>query len=84
MEGINVVIFLVHCATNLLLCDAVPTEHLRFDDMDTCRREASELVAERQSLHDAQVWMAKCRYQLAAPGSSHALQAQTGGGRIQR
>lgn len=77
MEGINVVIFLVHCATNLLLCDTVPTEHLRFGDMETCRSEALELVAEKQNLPGAQVWMAKCRYQLAAPDSSNIRQAQT-------
>lgn len=77
MEGINVVIFLVHCATNLLLCDTVPTEHLRFDDMETCRSEASELVAERQNFPGAQVWMANCRYQLATPDSPHVRQAQT-------
>jgi hypothetical protein len=69
MDGVVVVVFLVRCATNLLLCDTVPTEHLRFDDMETCRSEASRLLEKRRRQSGSAVWMAKCRYQLASPDS---------------
>jgi hypothetical protein len=77
MEGITIVIFLVRCAANLLICDTVQTEHLRYVEMETCRAEASRLVARRQIPAGPEVWMAKCRYQLASPDPHRLRRAQT-------
>jgi len=76
MDGIDIVVILVRCTTNLLLCDIIPTEHLRFEDMEACRSEASRLVAARQSPLGSEVWMAKCRYQLASPDPRRLRGAQ--------
>jgi hypothetical protein len=77
MDGVVVVVFLVRCATNLLLCDTVPTEHLRFDDMEACRSEASRLLENGRRLSSSEVWMAKCRYQLASSDLQRHWQPQT-------
>lgn len=76
MDGINVVIFLVHCTTGLLLCDTVPTDHLRFSDVETCRGAASALITARRDLRGSEIWMANCRYQLAAPDPRRTRQVQ--------
>lgn len=75
MEGISIVVFVVRCTASLLFCDTIPTEHLRFADMEHCRGEASRLIASRQGHDHSGVWMAKCRYQLAAPDLRRARQA---------
>jgi hypothetical protein len=81
MDGVVAVVFLVRCATSLLLCDTVPTEHLRFDDMERCRGAASRLLEKRRRLSGSEVWMAKCRYQLASPDSRpRSRHAQTAPG----
>src|SRR3546814_17549421 len=63
MDGIRIVIFLVRCSVDLLFCDTVSTDHLRYVNTETCRGEASRLIATMQIRAASEVWMAKCRYQ---------------------
>jgi len=69
MNGIYVVIFLVGCTSDLLLCESMETDYLRFTTMDSCREQASALIAEARSTGDARTWMAKCHYLLPRPDS---------------
>lgn len=75
MDGIKIVIFLVRCAVDLLLCDTVSTEHLHYVDMEACRGEASRLVATMQIPAGSEVWMTKCRYQLTSAGPGRLWRA---------
>ena len=68
MDGIHVFVFLVRCTTDLLFCQTIPTDHLRFDVMEECRSVAAQYVSSMQTPSSASVVMGKCRYQLAMPG----------------
>src|SRR3546814_497502 len=77
MDGIRIVIFLVRCSVDLLFCDTVSTDHLRYVNTETCRGEASRLIATMQIRAASEVWMAKCRYQLIAAGAEQQWRAPT-------
>jgi hypothetical protein len=47
---------------------------MRFDDMETCRGTASTLIAAKRDTAGSDVWMAKCRYQLASPDGRQVRQ----------
>jgi hypothetical protein len=76
MDGVNIVVFLVHCTAGLLLCDTLPSDNLRFNDPETCRSAAATLIAARRDPTDSGVWMADCRYRLAGPDPRRVLGAQ--------
>src|SRR3546814_21200172 len=73
MDGIRIVIFLVRCSGDLLFCDTVSTDHLRYVNTETCRGEASRLIATMQIRAASEVWMAKCRYPLIPAGDEQHL-----------
>ncbi|HEY9539918.1 MAG TPA: hypothetical protein VIS03_20150 [Kiloniellaceae bacterium] len=75
MDGIRIVIFLVRCSVDLLFCDTVSTDHLRYVNTETCRGEASRLIATMQIRAASEVWMAKCRYQLISAGAEQQWRA---------
>src|SRR3546814_4844916 len=78
MDGIRIVIFLVRCSVDLLFCDTVSTDHLRYVYTVTCRGEASRLIATMQIRAASEVWMAKCRYQLISAGAAEPWRAPSG------
>ena len=65
MDAILVVAFLVRCGQNLLICDDLYTEDLRFASMEHCRHELPLLIDEADTA--ASVVMGKCRYLLIEP-----------------
>ena len=66
MGGVQIVIFLVRCGEGLLLCQDLPSEHLRFSSMDSCQAKLSAVIEEAAAPGaNAPVVMGKCRYQLA-------------------
>lgn len=69
MDGISVVVHMVRCASSLLICDTIPTHHLRFPDVEVCRGEAARVIEAERDPASSDVWMAKCRYQMAAPAA---------------
>lgn len=81
MEGIQIVLVLVRCSADLLLCDVIATEHPNFATMDHCRVEASWQLTAREAAADPDVWMARCRYILPrreAPGDDAVTPARDG------
>src|SRR3546814_19492918 len=64
MDGIRIVIFLVRCSVDLLFCDTVSMDHLRYVNKETCRVDASRLLATMQLRAASELWMAACRYKM--------------------
>lgn len=65
MSGIRVVAHLVRCAADLLLCNDIDTEHLRFADAEECRNRLPVIVGEVQRVSvPGDVVMGRCRFQL--------------------
>lgn len=69
MNSIGIVVFLVRCTADLVVCATAPSEHLRYASMDACRAEVAQLVSGRNSGQDDGVWMGKCLYRLAEADS---------------
>jgi len=62
MDGIVVVAFLVGCASNLLICQDLPTRSDRFADIAACRTALPALLREHERQESAPpVVMGKCR-----------------------
>jgi hypothetical protein len=63
MAGIKVVAALVRCAADLLICDDIDTNRLRFTDAENCRNALPAIVSElqRRGAPD-QVVMGRCRF----------------------
>jgi hypothetical protein len=55
MNGIQVVIFLVRCSEGLLLCEDLPSEHLRFSSIDICHASISSVIEETSVASDREV-----------------------------
>jgi hypothetical protein len=65
MDGIKVVLHLVRCAADLLVCIDLDTEHLRFADAEACRSRLPALISVLQSVTAAgDVVMGRCRFQV--------------------
>jgi hypothetical protein len=63
MAGIKVVAALVRCAADLLLCDDIDTDHLRFNDVEECRRALPAIISQfRGASAPDQVVMGRCRF----------------------
>jgi hypothetical protein len=63
MAGIKVVVALVRCAADLLLCDDVDTDHLRFADAEECRNKLPAIISEhRRAGAPDQMVMGRCRF----------------------
>ena len=61
MDGIVAVAFLVGCASNLLICQDLPAQPNRFDDMEACRETLPALIRRHQEPASAlPVVMGKC------------------------
>jgi len=60
MEGLRIILFLVHCASDLSLCEAVPTDRLEFATMDLCRIASAELISVNEAVDTNGVWLARC------------------------
>ena len=70
MDGIVAVAFLVGCASNLLICQDLPAQSNRFDDMEACRETLPALIRRHQEPASAlPVVMGKCRLMIR-PGPS--------------
>ena len=61
MAGIKVVAALVRCAADLLLCDDIDTDHLRFSDAEECRNKLPAIISELRRAPD-EVVMGRCRF----------------------
>ena len=68
MSSIGIFMLLVRCSADLLVCEAVQNENLRYVAMETCRGEVAQLVSDR-SVPGGSVYMGKCVY-----GMDHADQ----------
>ena len=64
MNSINIVVFLVRCSADLLACETLPSEHLHFAAMETCRAEVAQMTAKKTG-SDGGVYMGKCIYLMA-------------------
>ena len=63
MEGIKVVAALMRCAADLLLCDDIHTDHLRFVYAEECRNALPAIISEFQRASaPGQVVMGRCRF----------------------
>ena len=78
MSGTYVVAFVVRCSQSLLLCDDLPTEHLRFTDMAACSAQLPILLAEVQEAFPGQVAMGRCRYLLQKQQTGDQLNRASG------
>ena len=72
MGGIKVMVFLVHCTADLLICDTVPVERMRYASMETCKAEVARLLSRKRELAGTTVWMGKCVYRLSSPDPRRA------------
>jgi hypothetical protein len=73
MSGIRVVAHLVRCAADLLLCNDIDTEHLRFADAEECRNRLPVIVGEFQRVSvPGDVVMGRCRFLLERPPTATA------------
>jgi len=63
MAGIKVVAALVRCAADLLICDDIDTNRLRFADAENCRNVLPAIIGElqRRGAPD-EVVMGRCRF----------------------
>lgn len=62
MSGPIVVVHLVRCSQSLLICDDIPTDHLRFADPPACEAALPGLIAEHGARdRDQPVVMGRCR-----------------------
>ena len=66
MSGITVLVFLVHCTVDVLVCETVPTDRMRYASMETCRSELTRLLTDKRKAKGTDVWMGKCVYRLAS------------------
>ena len=80
MDGIKVVAALVRCAADLLLCDDIHTDHLRFVYAEECRNALPAIIREYQrSSASDQVIMGRCRFQVErASTATRRLRQGTG------
>jgi hypothetical protein len=75
MDGILAVAFLVGCASNLLICQDLPTRPDRFADVEACRAALPALIRDHERQESAPpVVMGKCRLMIR-PGPSIAAPA---------
>ena len=74
MAGIKVVAALVRCAADLLICDDIDTDHLRFLGSEECRSALPAIISEfRRAGAPDEVVMGRCRFladrtPIATPG----------------
>lgn len=66
MSSITVAVFLVHCAADVLVCDTVQSERMRYSSMENCQSEVAQLLSERNRTEDSGLWMGKCVYRLSS------------------
>ena len=66
MNGVNIMIFLVRCTADVLVCQTVPVGPVHFSSMDVCRAEVAQILTTKEELKGTDVWMGKCVYQLAS------------------
>ena len=82
MAGIKVVAALVRCAADLLLCDDIDTDHLRFNDAEECRSALPAIIRQfRDASAPDQVVMGRCRFlaeRVPATTASPAHRAEGG------
>lgn len=65
MDGIQAVIFVVRCVEGLLLCQDVPSEHLRYSTMAACKADLPVQIShQRVNSAEPAVVMARCHYLL--------------------
>lgn len=64
MSQPKIVAFLVRCTESLLICEDIPTDHLRFRDMPDCTQQLPSLIDRMQSRLFGQVVMGRCHYLL--------------------
>ena len=80
MSGIRVVAHVVRCAADLLLCNDIDTDALRFADAEACRSSLPAIIGDFQRVSaPGEVVMGRCRFQLdraPAAGASPAQQPQ--------
>ena len=63
MDGIRVVAALVRCAADLLLCNDIDTDHLRFTDAEECRNALPAIISRyRHPGAPDEVVMGRCRF----------------------
>jgi hypothetical protein len=63
MAGIKVVAALVRCAADLLICNDIDTDRLRFTDAEDCRNALPAIISELQRRGTPeQVVMGRCRF----------------------
>jgi len=74
MTGIKVVAALVRCAADLLLCDDIGTDHLRFTDAEACRNALPAIISEFRRAPD-EVVMGRCRFQADRAPATTAVPA---------
>jgi hypothetical protein len=80
MTGIKVVAALVRCAADLLLCDDIDTDHLRFTDAEECRNQLPAIISQyRRAGAPDEVVMGRCRFLAArAPAATAAPSRRAG------
>src|SRR5256885_1559000 len=61
MAGIKVVVALVRCAADLLICDDIDTNRLRFTDAENCRNALPAIISELQRRGAPNQVMGRCR-----------------------
>jgi hypothetical protein len=65
MDGVQIFAFLVRCSANLLICQEVDTESLRFHDIEDCRTRLPAIVHTiGERTERTRVVMGKCRFVL--------------------
>jgi hypothetical protein len=83
MAGIKVVAALVRCAADLLICDDIDTNRLRFTDAENCRNALPAIISELQrSGPRDEVVMGRCRFMVdntPAPTASISEPQRRGG-----
>lgn len=63
MAGIKVVAALVRCTADLLLCDDIDADHLRFIDAEQCRSALPAIISQFQDAGArGEVVMGRCRF----------------------
>jgi hypothetical protein len=66
MSGIKVVLHLVSCASNLLICDDLDTTQLVFQSSADCEKQRAEIIEVAQRhLGSSAVIMGRCRFQVS-------------------
>ena len=84
MAGIKVVAALVRCAADLLICDDIDTDHLRFTDAEQCRNALPAIISQfRSAGAPDEVVMGRCRFvadraAATTPGPAHRAKPVSG------